>query len=255
MKSLGESDPSFVCGGEQQLPEDDAQRLAADDARRDREMPRPRGLREWWAALAPAVSCDCGDTRHPRLMDVRTLGHHGCVADSLRSQPRRVRAARRASLPVVRTRRPRSGRHHPASASDVRRALTAFGEQSYYGLDTIELVPAPSEPNRLPLGQFVAPGRILLFDQTRSPWRLGFGLDARDQDRFIEAGAEVEAEGVITWPRDTLKRFMLGYVLTHELGHHILQHERRLRNERAARTRDHEARAEAIAANLRTLLT
>ena len=48
---------------------------------------------------------------------------------------------------------------------------------------------------------------------------------------------------------------MLGYVLTHELGHHILQHERRLRNERAARTRDHEARAEAIAANLRTLLT
>ena len=60
---------------------------------------------------------------------------------------------------------------------------------------------------------------------------------------------------MITWPRDTLKRFMLGYVLTHELGHHILQHERRLRNERAARTRDHEARAEAIAANLRTLLT
>jgi hypothetical protein len=34
----------------------------------------------------------------------------------------------------------------------------------------------------------------------------------------------------------------------------VLQHERRLRGERGARTRDHEARAEAIASRLRSVL-
>jgi Zn-dependent peptidase ImmA (M78 family) len=47
---------------------------------------------------------------------------------------------------------------------------------------------------------------------------------------------------------------MLGHVLAHELGHHVLQHERRLRGERAARTREHEARAEVVATRLRELL-
>jgi len=47
---------------------------------------------------------------------------------------------------------------------------------------------------------------------------------------------------------------MLGHVLAHEVGHHVLQHERRLRGRRGARTRDHEARAEAVAARLRLLL-
>ena len=44
------------------------------------------------------------------------------------------------------------------------------------------------------------------------------------------------------------------YTAAHELGHHVLQHERRLRGERAARTREHEARAEAVGKRLRELL-
>ena len=72
--------------------------------------------------------------------------------------------------------------------------------------------------------------------------------------RLRVAGATVDTEGVVMWPGDTLRRFMLGYVLTHELGHHVLQHERRLRSARGARTRDHEARADAIAKRLRALL-
>jgi hypothetical protein len=154
---------------------------------------------------------------------------------------------------VVRARRPGPGRHHPASASDVRHALTTFGDEVYYGVDRVELVPAPPEPDRLPLGRLVGPGWILLYDQPASPWRLGFGLAPLERARLIEAGAELD-EGVVAWPAETLKRFMLGYVLAHELGHHMLQHERRLRGERATRTREHEARAEAIAARLRTLL-
>jgi hypothetical protein len=154
----------------------------------------------------------------------------------------------------VRARRPSPGRHHPASAADVRRALTIFGEEIYYGVDTIELVPAPVEADRLPLGRLVAPGRILLFDQAPSPWRLGFGMVPRERAWLVEAGAELAEEGAVVWPGETLRRFMLGYVLAHELGHHVLQHERRLRGERAARTREHEERAEAIAVRLRALL-
>ena len=72
--------------------------------------------------------------------------------------------------------------------------------------------------------------------------------------RLRIAGAIVDTEGVVVWPGDSLRRFMLGYVLAHELGHHALQHERRLLGARGARTRDHEARADAIAKRLRALL-
>jgi hypothetical protein len=189
-----------------------------------------------------------------RPRDRLSFSHDGHLADSLRSQPRRIRAARRASLPAVRARKPRPGRHHPASASDVLRALTTFGEEVYYGVESVELLPAPVEGDRLPLGQLVGPGQILLYDQATSPWRLGFGLAPLERARLIAAGADLDEAGVVAWPGETLKRFMLGYVLAHELGHHVLQHDRRVRGERAARTREHEARAEAIAARLRALL-
>jgi hypothetical protein len=74
------------------------------------------------------------------------------------------------------------------------------------------------------------------------------------EQKLQAAGADLSEEGVVSWPGDTLRRFMLGHVLAHELGHHVLQHERRLRGERAARTRDHEARADLIAARFRRLL-
>jgi hypothetical protein len=121
-------------------------------------------------------------------------------------------------------------------------------------VDKVELVPAPPSGNRLPLGRLAAPGRILLFDQPRPPWRLGYLLTARERARLLQAGAAIAEDGVVHWPDDTLQRFMLGYVLAHELGHHVLQHDRRLRGERRARTRDHESRAEAIAVRLRALL-
>lgn len=177
------------------------------------------------------------------------------MAGSLRSDPRHVRAARRARSPVVRARRPTPGRHHPASPADVRNALKAFGEEIYYGIKSVELVPAPDAGKRLALAELVGPGRIVLYDQAPSPWRLGFALASSERAQLLAAGADLAEEGVVSWPGDTLRRFMLGHVLAHELGHHVLQHERRLRGERGARTRDHEARADAIAARLRLLLT
>ncbi|MFN7973000.1 MAG: hypothetical protein U0166_11730 [Acidobacteriota bacterium] len=155
---------------------------------------------------------------------------------------------------MVRVRRPSAGRHHPASAADVRRALEAFGAEFYYGVTMVELVPAPALSTRLPLGRLLAGGRIVLYDQAPSPWRLGFTLPPSERERLSVAGAKLSAPGVVVWPGQTLRRFMLGYVLAHELGHHVLQHERRLRGERGARTREHEARAEILAARLRARL-
>ena len=176
------------------------------------------------------------------------------MARSLRTDPRPIRAARRAKFPVVRARRAARGRHHPASASDGRNALKVFGEEIYYGLVSVELIPAPLVRTQLPLGRLIGPGRIVLYDQAPSPWRLGFELPADERARLLAAGARSNKDGIVSWPGDSLRRFMLGYVLTHELGHHVLQHERRLRGERGARTSDHESSAEAIAARLRALL-
>jgi len=136
----------------------------------------------------------------------------------------------------------------------VRRALRIFGNEIYYGVKTVELVPSPPSGRSLPLGRLIAPGHIVLYDQPRSPWRLGAPVVAKRREGLQRAGAQIDDAGVISWPGDTLRRFMLGNVLAHELGHHVLQHERRLRGARGARTREHEARAEAIAAQLRALL-
>ena len=173
---------------------------------------------------------------------------------SLRSDPRRIRAVRRARFPVVRTRQPSAGRHHPASAADVREALWSFGEEAFYGIDAIELVPAPVVSQSLPLGRLIEPGRIVLYDQPLPPWRLGFDLPAEERSRLRAAGAGTDREGIVAWPGETLRRFMIAHVLAHEVGHHMLQHERRLRGEAAARSPDHEARAEVIARKLRARL-
>ena len=137
----------------------------------------------------------------------------------------------------------------------MRAALERFGESAYYGVKLIELVPARATHDGVRLGSLVGAGHIELCDQPRPPWRLGDWLSAPDRERLALAGAQICEDGVIDWPRDTLRRFMIAYVLTHELGHHILQHERRLRGARGARTRDHEARAEEIAALLRDRLS
>lgn len=151
-------------------------------------------------------------------------------------------------------RRPAPGRHHPASAADVRAALGAFGADAYYGVRLVELVPAVPGNEGLALGRLAGPGHVVLYDQPPPPWRLGASLPERERAWLASAGADVATAGVLGWPGDSLRRFMLGHVLAHEIGHHLMQHERRLRGERAARTRDHEARAEVIAARLRERL-
>lgn len=175
----------------------------------------------------------------------------GGVSGSVRSDPRWAQAARRAVFPSVRTRAVSPGRSHPASAEDVREALRSFGREAYYGLRQVELRPARAGDAPLVLGRLAGEGVIELYEQRPSPWRLGDVLSDVERDRLAAVGADVTTPGVVVWPSGALRRFMLLHVLAHELGHHVVQHERRLRGERAMRTRAHEARAEEIAATLR----
>jgi hypothetical protein len=128
-----------------------------------------------------------------------------------------------------------------------------------YGLRTIELTRASARigASKLTFGRYEVPGRILVFEQRESPWRLPGVLKAADLDRFEGFGAIVTAKPgarmtVVAWPGDSLKRFMLEEVLLHELGHHVLQHHKGL--VRIARTTDHEAFAARFAARQRALL-
>jgi hypothetical protein len=96
-------------------------------------------------------------------------------------------------------------------------------------------------------GQLVQPGIIRLFDQPSSPWLLQGALPHQEAQRLTEAGAMLaeRAAGVtVTWPDDTLRKFMLFGVLLHEVGHHILQFHKGKRSVRVVRSRDHEVFAE-----------
>jgi hypothetical protein len=108
-------------------------------------------------------------------------------------------------------------------------------------------------------GRYEAPGRILLFEQPSSPWRLPGSLAGEDALRFQRAGARVvpratKGATLVEWPEGALRRFMLEDVLLHELGHHVLQHERGRRTKRIARMQDHEAFAARFASRQRLAL-
>jgi len=83
-------------------------------------------------------------------------------------------------------------------------------------------------------------------------------LSARELERLVQAGAEVEVQDApatsrIEWPDDSLRDFVLLDVLMHELGHHLLQHEARMVYRRAARTSEHEAFADRFAGRCRAV--
>jgi hypothetical protein len=180
------------------------------------------------------------------------------MSRSKHTRPRRIRAADRArGLPRVIVQRPRPGRHHPAGRGDVERLLEFFGPEHYYGLRAVRLLRAPAAADgKLPLGRFQADGEIVLYEQPLPPWLLDAPLAPEEAERLLRAGAVIEAVNAgtrwhVDWPGTTLRDFLLLDVFLHEVGHHVLQHERRKPNQRIARTRDHEARADAFARRCR----
>jgi len=156
---------------------------------------------------------------------------------------------------------PRSGFHHPAGKKQILEFLAAVGPTALYGLRSIELVRQPNDQGSdlLRFGRYEAPGRILLLEQPKSPWRLPGLLNDEDMLIFKQAGALVSCMSgaqvtIVKWPKGALERFMLEEVLLHELGHHVFQHDKGKRLARVARTSDHEATAARFAARQRPAL-
>lgn len=207
------------------------------------------------------------------------------MSDTLHTQPRRLRAPRRMrapfeprrhgdvrvacedgtvpvlpAVPRVHASRLPLGFLHPAARADVVDLLRRAGEECSYGLRAVRLsVPDRAEGGGLLFGRLIVPGVIVLYAQPAPPWVLAGRLSAGEQDRLRRAGAEISIAGggtqsIVAWPEDTLRRFMLFDVLLHELGHHVLQHERRAPTGRIVRTRDHEAFADRFARRWREIL-
>jgi hypothetical protein len=163
-----------------------------------------------------------------------------------------------APLPRLRVSRPRDGFHHPASRADVTRLLRFFGETCTYGLQSVELVRGEDCPDgrTVCFGRLMVPGRIVLFDQPRSPWVLTGRLPERESERLRQGGALIEEgvlQTVVTWPGSTLREFILFDVLMHEVGHHLVQQYKGKRPARVLRTREHEALADRFARRCRSL--
>ena len=166
----------------------------------------------------------------------------------------------RRGLRIV-TERARHGFHHPVNRAQVLAILKAVGPVACYGLRTIEFARQPrgAKSNVPVFGRYKVPGRIILFEQPLSPWRLPGLLEGDNISRFERAGALIKPlvgsqATLVEWPEGTLPRFMLEEVLLHELGHHVLQHEKGKRLVRIARTQDHEAFAARFAMRQRLML-
>lgn len=155
--------------------------------------------------------------------------------------------------PRVQAGRPPASFFHPATRADVLGLLRRAGTECTYGLRAVRLTVAPRAGGEgLLFGRLIVPGVIVLYAQPVPPWTLPGRLPADARDRLLGAGAEISDAGggtqtVVAWPGDTLRRFMLYDVLLHEIGHHVLQHERRAPAGRIVRTRDHEAFADQFA--------
>jgi hypothetical protein len=209
----------------------------------------PRRLRAARRLRDPREPRGAGDpARHRRLL--RRLKEKGVVLPTA-VKPDTVDWP----LPRVSAVRPRPGFLHPAGPADVAEVLRFFGEEVCYGLTSVELRAASPEDDRLAFGAFFPPGRIVLYDQRPSPWRIPGALAPDEMTRLRRAGATLSPSGdavtTVVWPGSTLRDFMRIDVLMHEIGHHLLQHEPADRRRPAARTRDHEEFAERFARRCR----
>ena len=201
----------------------------------------PRSIRAARRVRAPHERRGVGDLHRRRELGWSRKEEGVAVAEVLRAQNRQMR------LRII-MRKPGAGFLHPASKKDILEMLDAVGPVALYGLRSVELARSPANGSiSAPVfGRYCAPGRLILFEQPMPPWRLPGLLRGDVAYRLERAGAVVTrlaevGATLVDWPSDTLRRFMLEEVLLHELGNHVLQHDKGKRSERIARTRDHEA--------------
>ena len=216
----------------------------------------PRRIRAAHRVRAPYEPRGHADSSSRHLL-ARALKESGIVPEAI---PASDRDEGPAPLPRLIVKRPRTGYFHPASKAEILDLLRFFGVICTYGLRTIELRQSGLgyRGGGVLFGTLLVPGRIVLYEQPFSPWLLPGRFSAEEQEKVCRAGAQVESisepsQTIVSWPADTLRDFMLFDVLMHEIGHHVLQHQKGKRRERVARTADHEALAERFAVRCRLL--
>jgi hypothetical protein len=224
-------------------------------------MSRSKHTRPYHILAAGRVRAPYEPRRRDDISSERTVGRAlkelGIVLDATRNG---IEGEEASPLPRLVVKRPRHGRFHPLSRADVSEALRFFGESCVYGLRSISLVNGVNQSTArgVLLGAYVAPGRVLLFDQLPSPWKLAGRLPEEVVRRLHRAGANVDMPDgdfltVVTWPGETLRTFLLFDGLMHEIGHHIIQHSKGKRCVRIVRTKDHEELADRFAQKCRLL--
>jgi hypothetical protein len=206
----------------------------------------PRTIRAVRRILDPRAPRSAGD-RHHGSAQGKEAGSESerCVAAPLRPQalPLRIRVTEAPARP---------GFLHPARRLEVLRFLRGIEPQLLYGMREVALIQAREPPGaaRHIFGRYLPLGRVELYEQPMSPWVVLGKVPPAQVRRLRRAGATVRVDAAlgttrIEWPGAALRRFFLHDVLLHELGHHLLQHEKGRGTGRVARTRDHEACADA----------
>ena len=148
--------------------------------------------------------------------------------------------------------KPLPGSIYPLQPQDIRAFLLSLGPSAVYGLRIIRLrQECLLNPSNMIFAEYVVPGEIHLYAVPAIPWRFAFVPSRTDLEAFARHGASVSidvdtAQGQTTvfWTPNTLKSYFLVEVLAHEIGHHVLQHNRGKRQAQICRRFDHEACAD-----------
>src|SRR5258708_26813301 len=99
----------------------------------------------------------------------------GRMLKELEAIPRQKDNAKPGNLHLrIITRQPNSGFHHPVGKTEVLGFLKSLGSLAIYGLRIMELArsPAPTDATSMVFGRYEVPGKILLYEQPESLWRL-----------------------------------------------------------------------------------
>ena len=214
----------------------------------------PRDIRADRRAANPGAPRGEGD-----ISDERSLaGALKCLGITAEAGMGNSSSRNNVYIPRIRVSKPRPEFSHPAGKADVRALLEWLGPECRYGLRSVELVRGSESASAavIRFGQLQVPGRILLYEQPVGDWMVSGQIPHEDAERIAAAGAIISefrggADTRIHWPGDTLRQFMLLEVLTHEVGHHLIQQYKGKRTARVARTRDHEAAARNFARRCR----
>lgn len=178
---------------------------------------------------------------------------------SLRKQAsRRITRDRhgRPILPRIVVHPPRPGDVHPLERSALLKLLPFVPLRFLSGLEGIELRARESPEVGLPFGTYQPAFRwIRLYSMPFPHWPY-WADTLRPRSMLGLCGAtliDLEGQRFLHWPdRISMARYYFAWILAHELGHH---HVYEYRNKRRApgSSRGHEARADALAFELRGL--